>query len=268
MPLSKQRFNLVINSTILFITAFLLTTILHETAHAIAGWMADSQPILHHNYVEHLATSHLSVMQQAEIALAGPLVGLLQGLTCLLLFSVLTRRRRPQLFILWLCVLGFNNFLGYLMTGPLFQAGDIGKIYRLLGTSTAIQIMLAIVAAGALLFMAYKMTRPYLSFANERSWLDTADERKRYSLHILLLPWLFGSIVVTLLYLPVIAIVSIIYPIMSGLVFIYPWQNAARAENIPVSRYRSTTKRSLDIILLLLLLILFFRLVLAPGVEL
>jgi len=65
----KQKNNIIINSVILYVIAFLLTTILHELAHTLAGLLCSSQPVLHHNYVDHLSTNHLSVWQQVLIAL-------------------------------------------------------------------------------------------------------------------------------------------------------------------------------------------------------
>ena len=120
---------LVIHSTVCYVLAFLLTTVLHEFGHAIVGALLGSSAVLHHNYVEHLDREILPVMHQAWIACAGPLVSLAQGLLLLLV----VRRRSGgglfNLFLLWCMLLGFGNFLGYLMTGPFFSAGDIGIVF-------------------------------------------------------------------------------------------------------------------------------------------
>lgn len=115
---------LVVNSAMCYVLAFLLTTVLHECGHAIVGSILGSGPVLHHNYVEHFGRENLPVAHQAWIALAGPLVSFAQGL---LLVPVVKRRKGGgafNLFLLWAMLLGFGNFLGYLMTGPIFTAGD------------------------------------------------------------------------------------------------------------------------------------------------
>ena len=58
-------------------------------------------------------------------------------------FLISQKQKLGHLFLLWFSILGFNNFLGYLMTGPLFKVGDIGKTYLLLEVPCLIQIVLA-----------------------------------------------------------------------------------------------------------------------------
>lgn len=84
--LIEQMFKITINSSILYVTAFLFTTILHESFHTIFGVLFDSHPVLHHNYVEHLNEETLTTTQKIIIALAGPLISLMQGLIAAIIF--------------------------------------------------------------------------------------------------------------------------------------------------------------------------------------
>jgi hypothetical protein len=231
----KHKYSIVVNSLILYVIAFLLTTILHEIAHALAGLLFSSQPVLHHNYVEHLSWNDLSVQPQVYIALSGPLFSLIQGLVAGFVYFESTKKRPFDLFMLWFSILGMFNFLGYLMTGPLFHEGDIGKALVLLNAPVWFQILIALVGAVLLLFIAYKLTRPFLNFSYKKEWVKSGKYRKNFSFHILILPWLVGSAVITILYLPIVAVVSIIYPFTSGMVFIFPWQNARRIKNVQLS---------------------------------
>lgn len=258
---------ITLNSTLLYVAAFLLTTIIHELAHALVGTMNNSSPVMHHNYVEHLATDHLTANQQILIALAGPVISLIQGLFAGYLYLRSPRERMTDLFLLWTAVLGFNNFLGYLMTGPFFGNGDIGRVYDILDTPAWIQIGLAVAGAGILLFIAYKLTVPFLRFSYERDWVGDGRSRKNFSFHILILPWIIGSVIVTVLYLPIIAIVSIIYPIMSGMVFIFPWQNAVNPEIGKLSGDNALGKLSPAAIGLAVVVAVVFRFMLAPGIS-
>ncbi len=248
--------------------AFLLTTIIHECAHALAGMLFNSQPVLHHHYVEHLAVEHLSIFQQVDIALAGPIASLLQGLIFGWIFIKSKGRKLLQLFFLWFAVLGLSNALGYLMTGPIFQQGDIGRVYYLLDAALWLQLSLALLGALLLLYLAYKLTTPFLTFCPEKEMVSNPDSRVNFSFYILILPWIIGSGVMTILYLPIVAIVSIIYPIMSGMVFIFPWQNARRIEEVQVNSNQQICKPSIPAIIFLVLLIIIFKIVLAPGIAL
>ncbi len=256
---------IILNSTILYIIASLTTTMVHEFAHAIVGAVNGSEPVLHHNYVEHLAISHLSVIQKAAIAFAGPLLNLVQGLLAGWLYLKSKRQTLFKLFLLWFSILGISNFLGYLMIGPIFQEGDIGKIYQLFGIPFPIQLIIAVAGAGILFYVAFKLTIPFLQFSYQQEWVADPKARKHFSFRIIVLPWIFGSVIVTVLYLPVIAIASIIYPVTSGMIFIFPWKNAKRVDNVRLSENKEIGKYSAVLYFSLLALIIVFRFILAPG---
>jgi hypothetical protein len=264
----NQKTNVTINSAVLYVVAFLITTIIHELAHAVAGAIHGSSPVLHHNYVAHFAKEPLSSIQSTTIAMAGPVVSLLQGLIAGFAFLKSQQRDIKNLLLLWLCILGFNNFLGYLMTGPLFQNGDVGRAYQLLNTPLWFQLAAALASSLLLLLLAYKLTAPFLNFSFQPSWVESAASKKNFSFHILILPWLVGSGVVTILYLPIVAIVSIIYPIMSGMVFIFPWQNARNVQRVEIATSDGLGRLSLASVAVLVILIMVFKLVLAPGIAL
>ncbi len=266
--LTSERHHIIINSALCYVLAFLFTTIFHEFAHALAGLFSNSAPVMHHNYVEHLSTAHLSISQKTGIALAGPFISLVQGILAGGWFLSIKKRGLPQLFILWLSILGFNNFLGYVMTAPLFQEGDIGKTYLLLETSLSAQLLYAVTAAAGLLIVANRMSRPFLEFSYKESWIKPEKVAKNFSFSIIMIPWIIGSVIITFLYLPMINILSIIYPILSGMIFIYPWQNAVRIKNVHLSSDHRTGRLSWILLGLLILLISIFRWVLPPGIPL
>lgn len=255
----------MVNGVIAYVLAFLLTTIIHEMGHWIAGIISGTNPRIHHNYVEHL-NYNISNNSKSFIALAGPFLSLLQGFYGSWRYSVRDKDTRYSLFLIWFSVLGFNNVLGYFMMGPLFQVGDIGKFYQLNDVPIYVQIILCVIAAVGLLFVANRMTKPFLRFCYDAELLITPKTRKRFSFTILMLPWMIGSVIVTLLNLPIIARVSIIYPVMSGFVFIYPWQNSATVTNIMPTRNKAITRFWVGGFILLLLLVFVFKFVLPVGI--
>lgn len=259
---------IAVNSIVLYVISFLITTIVHELFHALFGYLFDSHPVLHHNYVEHLNRDNVTTSQSIAIALAGPLISLTQGIAAAVIFFKVKKYDLLQLLIAWISILGFINFLGYLMTGPIFQVGDIGKVYLMLDTPLYLQIIFAVTAGIVLVVITLKMSRPFLRFATRQEWLQTVHFRKRFLFHIIILPWIFGSLIMTVLYLPVIAIISIIYPVMSGFVFIGPWQNGEKITNVLASKSINSEKISLKYILILILLSLIFKFALQPGVKL
>jgi hypothetical protein len=97
----NEKLTIGLNSTMLYVLAFLVTTILHEFAHALVGWLNNSDPVMHHNYVEHLATAQLSEQQQVSIALAGPVISLFQGLIAGWIFLKRKNMGLLSMFLLW-----------------------------------------------------------------------------------------------------------------------------------------------------------------------
>lgn len=259
---------IAVNSTVLYVIAFLFTTMVHESFHALFGVLFRSQPVLHHNYVEHLNGEAVTSVQSILIALAGPLASLTQGITAAVIFFKLKKYDLLQLLIAWISILGFINFLGYVMTAPIFKVGDIGKVYHMLDTPLYLQIIFAVIAAAVLVIITLKMSKPFLRFATKQEWLQTGHSRKKILFQIIILPWIFGSLIMTGLYFPIIAIISIIYPVMSGFVFIGPWQNGEKITDVLASKSKNSEIISLKYISILILLSLIFKFVLQPGIIL
>ncbi|MGI9532219.1 hypothetical protein [Lutimonas sp.] len=262
-----ERTTIIIHSSLCYVLAFMFTTIIHEFAHAFTGWLSNSHPVMYHNYVSHLSPENLSFSQQTGIALAGPLISLIQGFFMGGWFFKTKKRGLAQLFVLWASILGFNNFLGYVMTGPLFTAGDIGKMYALHGTSMFLQISFSLLAALGLLVVANRMTRPFLEFSYKKQWIQPEQNAPKFSFIMIMLPYIIGSVIITFLYLPVINIVSIIYPIMSGMIFIYPWRNAVTVKNVRLSSSDQIGNLSWITVLIFMLLLIIFRMVLPRGIA-
>ena len=195
-------FKITINSTTLYVTAFLVTTILHESLHTLFGVLFDSHPVLHHNYVEHLNEKALTTTQNIAIDVAGPLMSLMQGIIAATIFFKMKKYNLFQLFIAWFSILGFNNFMGYVLIGPIFKDGDIGQVYHLLDTSFYLQILFSLLAAVVLVKITLMMSKPFLGFATQQQWISDGHSRKKFLFQIIILPWIFGSLIMTGFYWP------------------------------------------------------------------
>jgi len=264
----KERVYIIINSTILFIMALLLTTILHELAHAIIGYVNQSNPVIHHNFVQHFTTFHLTKPQEYAIAISGPRMGLIQGVIAGFVYLFVMKRNTFKLFLLWFSALGFYNFLSYLFVGPMLQTSAIGKAFLAMETPLSYQILLAIGAILCMLTIGYLLTKPFLRFSYKEDWVSDEVSKKKFAFDIIVLPWLIGGAFVTILYLPVVSVFSILYPILGGIAFLVPWQNAGRIKNIPLSDNPKMGKLRIGPVILLILVIGLFSFVLAPGIRL
>jgi len=206
--------NVLVNSTLAFVSAFIITTILHELGHFISYIVFGKSPALFHNYVQNL-DQVLTIQAKVISALAGPFVSLIQGLGFALVVSKRRGNSPTDLFFLWLALLGFVNFFGYLVMTPLSITGDTGKVAHLLNIDYSIRIIIAIVGFGSLVWIIRKIGRNFSNFIPSQHDLQW---RKSYLYRLMPLPILIGSVANTLLAFPVVALVNIIYPATSSYV--------------------------------------------------
>ncbi|QDA59592.1 hypothetical protein [Hymenobacter jejuensis] len=211
---------LVLKAACLYTTAFLLTLLLHELGHALMSWALGGAPVLHNSYVDS-RTPNMSDRASLLIALAGPVLSLVQGILFLLLARGSRSGSSRALFGLYLGVFGVINFLGYVMTSPFVPYGDLGQVMTLLHMPTWGAVLAAVLAAAVLVVIIRSTGDWFLRFVPtiEGQAAKEAFLTKRRAMQALIFwPWVVGSIVITVLSWPLPTVLSIIYPIMSPLV--------------------------------------------------
>ncbi|MFD1469744.1 hypothetical protein ACFQ48_16065 [Hymenobacter caeli] len=210
---------LVFVAVCLYTAAFLVTVLLHELAHALMALAVGVHPIL---FDSHVDTPPAGPRREILIALAGPVFSLVQGV---IMLGITVRGRGTgagALFGLFLGEFGIINFLGYVMTGPVVDYGDIGQAEKLLGVPLAAAIAAA-VAAAVVVTLAVRATAPlFMRFVPAAAPGAPPDvvkaQKRRYLRPLLVWPWLLGSILITALAWPVPTLLSLIYPPLSSMV--------------------------------------------------
>ena len=197
-----------------YTAAFLCTTLVHELGHATVSKLLVGQPVLYNTSVNNL-NEHLPVGHQVGIALAGPLLSLVQGLV----FLAWAWHRRgagdAALWRLYLGVFGIINFLGYLLIGPLVPYGDIGQVEALWHWPTWATLGLAVIAGVGVQF-AVARTAPL--FLDQGPAGLARPARGQLMRALIVLPWLLGSGLITALSWPPPTPISLLYPILSSMV--------------------------------------------------
>lgn len=183
----------LVNSAVAFALAVLVAITLHELAHAVAGALQGRTPELFAFSVEHGPGSE---DQRLVTALAGPLFSLVSGL---LILAVPVRGLPPfwRLAWLWLGLASVQSFNGYLITGPLVTAGDIGNAWELMDVPGVVPWM-GFVVGWALTFLLGRYA------AGRFGGLLDDPERVRTDLPtIAIYGWLIGTVVALVLSLGV-----------------------------------------------------------------
>jgi hypothetical protein len=244
--------------------AFLVTTVLHELAHALVSAAQGGRPVLHHSYVR---SEGLQGGPLVATAAAGPLFSLAQGILLLPVVPALARRAAWRLFAFWCCVDGFVNFFGYLVTTPFASNADLGKVAAWLALPPlAIWALFAIGIATNGLIGALT-ARPMLRFGFDRAELATSAGRARTIVQVGVVPWLLGTLVVVLASLSSPHWLSRVYPVLSGFFLIGAWRRARRISPPEITARQWDPIASWPWLLALAVSLLVYVLVLGPGVR-
>jgi membrane-associated protease RseP (regulator of RpoE activity) len=212
--MNKSLRNVLINSTMAFVSAFIVTTFIHEFGHYLSYSLSGANPTIFHNYVQ-ADDQQISINAKIISALAGPVISLLQGIVLGIVVSKKRKNTAIYLFYLWLSILGLVNFFGYLAMTPFSTTGDTGKVAELMNLNSSVRMMIAIAGLVLLILVIFKVGKKFSNFISAKySW----KERRNYVYSIMFLPIIFGSILNTLLALPVIVVLSVIYPATSSYV--------------------------------------------------
>lgn len=207
-----------------YTAAFLLTTLVHELGHALVSKQLGGQPMLYNAHVENLA-QHLPATTEVAIALAGPLVSLVQGIGFL---GWAWRRGSGDaaLWRLYLGLFGLINFMGYLLIGPLVPYGDIGQVEAIWQLPIWASVTVAVLAGIGLHWGVSRSAPLFLDFGPGSL---ARPLRGRLMQGLIAVPWLLGSLLITALSWPWPTPISLLYPIMSSMVLGAAWGNAMRS---------------------------------------
>jgi uncharacterized membrane protein len=211
---STQYRNLLLHSVLIFVLSFILNTIIHEGAHAIMAKVCGLNPVLHHNYVSTPEREDATQLVKILIPAAGPLMSLLQGIIFLFLLRNRNQKSLNTLFFLWMSVMGFINFGGYLMLTPLVPYGDTGKVFTLLNSPQWLKWVVCLLGLAGLMKLILSLAPDFEAHvpANER---DQRYVPGKLANLLIAFPVLAGCVVTSLLSLPVPTFISIVYPATS-----------------------------------------------------
>jgi len=223
LPPARFPWRGALTASALYGVGFLGTLLLHELGHALLSKALGGQPVLHNTFVAS-RNETLSRGATLAIALAGPLVSLVQGLWLLAAARRASGTGNLALLSLYGGWFGLINFLGYLLIGPLFPYGDLGQVEALLGLPAWVGWGLAL-AAGLGLRQAIGATAPTL--LRFGPGLGRA-RRGQLGRALVAVPWLVGSALLVALSWPAPTLLSVLYPPLSSLVLLAAWGAALR----------------------------------------
>jgi hypothetical protein len=226
----------------------------HEAAHAAVAYALGFSSTLFQLWVNPDA-AQASPQQQALIAFAGPLFSLSVGTVFLLLYRKL-KQRPSGLMALMLGTIGIYAFLGNLFAASMggdftiaLTALGTPRIFRFVGSATGL-ILLPLF----MFFVGRELSR----------WTPPSFARVKAVVCATVAPWLIGTLLVTVLYLPLPRF--LIGPNLMGSIFwLFAVLGAGFGDELPRSAGLSSINRW-DLIVTMAAVVMVRLLV--PGVRL
>ena len=256
--------NTLLNSALIRVIAPLLTTIIHELGHFIVSVSLGNSATLYHNRVE-THTENLDFFNQISIPIGGPIISLLQGIICILVFERIINGI-SSLFTLWMGISGLMAFFGYMMIAPLFTVGDTGKVFQLLEIPMPWQITIAI---GSLILFTILLLRFHLGFERfiPEDILGDKELRAKWAKLLIMYPLIFGIIIHTFMQFPVVHFLSLLPSLsMPFMLFMVYGQLIMSKNKIERKKNKNVTQLSVPLIILFVCVILLYRL-LVSGIA-
>ncbi len=253
--MDKSLRNTLINSTLAFVSAFIMTTVIHEFGHYLSYVLSGANPALFHNYVQ-TSQPPLSIHARVVSAFAGPFISLFQGIIFAIIVSRGQKNTAGHLFFLWLSLLGYVNFFGYLVMTPFSTTGDTGKVAQLLNIGYTSRILIAVAGFALLIWVILKTAKNFSNFIAAEHDLK---KRSRIVYCLMFFPIMIGSMVNTIFAFPVVALLSVIYPATSAYVIMISFGVILNSVNPRASRPEFEGKIMKSLVLLTLGAILLNR---------
>ena len=177
---------------VLFVAAYTIILILHESAHAVTAYVLKVPFVLYHLYVQ-IEPAARTLNQRAIIGVSGPLFCLAAGLACWLAYHK-TRNGRAGLWLLYLGWFGIATLLGNLMSTA--YVGDFSALARVF--EAPMPVRYAVTLFGALSICAFA----FLMGKKLRNWAPAGVSRLTALIGMIAVPAVAGTAFALLIYLP------------------------------------------------------------------
>jgi len=263
-PKNITNYTSIINSAVLYALAFNIIFFLQELFLVLGKNALGLKSFLYHNNHTWEGEHPMTSLMQGSGALAIFLIGLI----CLVIFRLMTNSQSIwKLFVLWLSFHGLVQSLPQVAIAYMDPNTDVGEaLVGYLKLSQPILIILAITSIIAIPLINIWFSKKLLELVSDDVDLNNPKAKFKYIRFVAVSAAFVGSILIIPFRIPPIS--QAITPFIVFLVSIpWIWSSAAVAKVIKHTSNRINVKIYWAPIIFLILIFIFFRLVLAPGVE-
>jgi len=202
----KRLFQIItINSTIVYVFSFLFVYFVYQFITAFIAAQYNIRVIFYYDQLKFLTPDN-SPFWYSDSALtifgAGPLISIFFAFVFIMMYHRLSKDESlVKLFFLWGALHFINRLIGSFVIGTIFFLYGSNLIADWLYLGMEIKILLVTLAIITQIIIGSYSVYPILVSANSFKLLKP-ENRSRFVKHQIFYPWLLGSLVLIILYLP------------------------------------------------------------------
>lgn len=268
----------IVNSTIIFVTTYLMVFFANDLAVAMAAKYFELKPILYYHYIVYANYSGWYPHAVKRIFITGPFLTFGIGVGAYFIY-ILVKNKNVfiRLFFIWTSLLGFANFMAKLMSIPNYKGRleptsemSLGIVTGYLYYSTSFENILSIVGFLLTLPVGLLMAKPIVQTAWSSSVIRSKSDKARLVFQVAVIPFIIGTIIIFFINYPGNFRANFINTIAIGFTLIWTFMGARAFFEILIHRQKIYEKGRVSIAALAILfcIIFFYRFILGQGLEL
>lgn len=252
----------LINSSVLYALAYNVMYFIQELFLALGKKWIGLKAYLYHNNHNWVGEDPRDDLMQG----LGALVIFILGILLLILFFRIRKSRHwTSLFVLWLAYHGLIQALPQLSTVPMDRGSDVGQAITYLQLEPVVDFLISYASIIAIIALAYGFSRWFMQFTRVNLTLDHGFKRFRSIFFIVLLPAVFGTMILfpyRIMPINRYQMTVMLLLVCVPAIFAFSWL----IKGVKPIENEVNHKVVITPIILSVLMLLFFQLVLAPGV--
>lgn len=203
----KQLFVICLNSTVLFLIAYLLLFVVISMVTAVsASVFSIPTEITYSEILFYIRSYDWTSDAVKTIFSTGPIIALLTGILLWILYSQVSEESGIlKLLVVWMTAHCIVFFFGDMMMGALFSKG-FGYVIMYLYFMDTGKMIITLFALVTMFTLGLLMARPMLFTANTYMNFIPVHLSRKFVLAQFLIPFLAGNIIIVLIKLPLISL--------------------------------------------------------------
>ncbi len=260
--------SITINATALFVLSYLFIFFFSMLASAIASTIFDFSSIIYYYNVYFFIRSDEWYADAVKVIFSsGPVVALFLGTLLLIIFSYIREDKGIfKMFYFWGFLHGYSFFFGGLLTGTLFSRG-FGHVIIWSYIMDTGKLVYSFISVAVLITIGLLSTKSFLISANSYYTNINKKNSTPFIFAQVVMPFILGTIILTLIRLPKIDEYFIFVTLTLLLVIIPILANYRFYPVLYFEEEKITIKTNLKLFISTIIIIVLFRIILAIGIP-